>query len=185
MMRQKNKGVTLVEILLACILMAGAFLPVMGVLSSSYKITDKDASTQTGVAVCQEKLNKVLQFPYDKFPEGTEIVGEFKSDNTENTVILKLGDEDNADNINGVKYVSTLKVAYESITFHNIYLCDFNVKLEKPDNPELWLKKYSNFEIPASTHRIKRYTVTTVWTDRGGKTSKSYSLSALKTDIRG
>lgn len=183
-MMLNKKGVTLVEILLACILMAGAFLPVMGVMSSSYKVTDKDVSTQTGVAVCQEKLNKILQFPYDKFPESEAIIGEYKSGNDDNSVVLRLGDGEYAENINGVKYVTTLKVAYESATFHNVYLCDFNVKASDPTHPDKWFKKYE-FEIAANTHRIKRYTVTTTWTDRGGKNPKTYSLSALKTDIRG
>ena len=186
MIKKSNKGVTLVEILLACILMACAFIPIMGAMSSSFKITEKDKSTQIGIEICQRKINQVLKFPFHKFEAGNIDIKEEMKDVNGNEVFFNVGANNGKDTEMGIDYISTLSVAYEGVTFQNVELCDFNNKAAdtRKENIPSWFKAPRNIEIPASKQKIKRYTVTTKWIDRGGKTPKFYTLSAIKADIR-
>ena len=70
--KKSRKAVTLMEILLACVLMAGAFIPIMALMSSSIKATEQDENNQRAVMLCQEKLNMVLQMPYSTFEAETK-----------------------------------------------------------------------------------------------------------------
>ena len=176
-----KNGFTLTEIMLACVLMAFAFLPIMGVMSSSIKATEKDESTQKAVALCQEKLNMCLQMPFEDMPLGShggDTNKSLSSKNTTNQLILKLGPE----TFDGVVYKSKLEVVKERVTF-SVPTCDFALKGDEKNknNPSAWGWTYPTYTFD---DMVKRYTVTVVWRDKGGKVDKNYTLSSLKADIR-
>jgi hypothetical protein len=171
-----KKAVTLVEILLACVLMAGAFLPIMGMMSSSIKATEQDENTQRAVMLCQEKLNSVLQMPFNKFPVSSTPItnGRYNS----NQIVASFG----AQIIEGVTFTSSLKVEPYVITY-NVPTCDFTRKGDRQfrNNPNQW--GFSNIAYTV-TDKVKRFTVTVNWTDKGRSNQKFYTLSSLKADIR-
>ncbi len=169
-----KKAVTLVEILLAVVLMAGAFLPIMGLMTSSIKVTEQDENTQRAVMLCQEKLNAVLQMPFDKFPVSTTPVvsGVYKN----NEIVASFG----AQIIDGVEYTSSLLVEQYPIQF-NVPTCDFYQKGENRNDPSGW--GFTDVVYDASD-KVKRFTVTINWHDHGRTNQKFYTLSSLKADIR-
>ena len=171
-------GMTLSEILLAVIIMAAAFLPVIGVLSSSMNATEKDENTIRGISLCQEKINAIIQFPYDKVPTGNYSDHEFVSENTDGTTRVKFGTEI----IGGVEYISKMNVASETVIF-KVPTCDFEKKGENENEPDKW--DFSD-EVYTVDNMVKRYNVTVYWHDSGksGGNMKSYTLSTLKADIR-
>ena len=172
---KSKKAVTLVEILLAIVLMAGAFLPIMGVMTSSIKATEQDECTQRAVMLCQEKLNAVLQMPFDKFSADSKpITGKYES----NEIIASFGQ----DLIEGTPYSSILLVEPYEVTY-NVPTCDFTKKgdPEYRENPKLWGFHDVSYTV---TDRVKRFTVTVTWKDKGRTNEKFYTLSSLKADVR-
>ena len=163
---------TLVEILLAVVLMAGAFLPIMGVMSSSIKATEQDENTQHAVMLCQEKLNAVLQMPFNSFDNGTVN----KGGKTSGDITVTFGTEPKE----GVNFVSSLVVEPYNAVF-NVPTCDFSKKGENKTNPKAW--GFSNIQYSVSD-KVKRFTVTVKWKDKGRDNEKFYTLSSLKADIR-
>jgi len=67
----RSTGMTLTEVMLAMALLASAFIPIIGVMGTSIKATDKDDRTIKAVNLCQEKLNRALQFPFTSISVGT------------------------------------------------------------------------------------------------------------------
>ena len=169
---KSKSAVTLVEILLAVVLMAGAFLPIMGLMSSSIKVTEQDENTQRAVMLCQEKLNSVLQMPFNKFNVGTVNSGETKSGDISVTFGPQL--------IEGITFTSTLLVE-PYVVVYNVPTCDFSRKGQNKNNPSLW--GFSNIQYTVSD-KVKRFTVTVKWKDKGRSNEKFYTLSSLKADIR-
>lgn len=185
---KSKKAVTLVEILLACVLMAGAFLPIMGLMTSSIKITEQDENTQRAVRLCQDKLNMALQMPYKKMlakKYSDEIIK--SSETGSDKIELKLGKE----TIEGIEYVSELDVQMETVDF-TVPTCNFELKGR---DYELWKLKKKTHPNPSNwgtwevitykvSDKVKRYTVTVKWKDKGKDNEKFYTLSSLKADIR-
>lgn len=169
---KSKSAVTLVEILLAVVLMAGAFLPIMGVMTSSIKVTEQDENTQRAVMLCQEKLNSVLQMPFSKFKTGTVKSGETKSGD----ITVSFGPQP----IEGVTFTSSLLVE-PYVVVYNVPTCDFSKKGQNKTNPKLW--GFNNIQYTV-TDKVKRFTVTVKWKDKGRSNEKFYTLSSLKADIR-
>ncbi len=185
---KSRKAVTLVEILLACVLMAGAFLPIVGLMTSSIKVTEQDENTQRAVRLCQEKLNMALQMPYKRMAVKTYTNETIKSADSGTDIIqLKIGEE----TIEGIKYTSILDVQFQPVNF-TVPTCDFELKgkdAEKNSGKKLNPSSWGSWGIVTYnvTDKVKRYTVTVKWTDtnRSSKaTEKFYTLSSLKADIR-
>lgn len=65
---------TLTRLMLAMALLASAFIPIMGVMGTSMKATDKDDRTIRAVNICQEKMNRALQFPFWHFRATSQTV---------------------------------------------------------------------------------------------------------------
>ena len=182
---KSRKAVTLVEILLACVLLAGAFLPIMGLMTSSIRATEQDENTQRAVMLCQEKLNMALQMPFNKFPVTKKTVYD-KGSFTSNQVTLELGKRD----FEGIAYTSTLTVEPYTVTFH-VPTCDFDKKGNNIINktnagltptPGDW--GWNDEVTHVITDKVKRYTVKVVWKDVGKTAVKEYVLSSLKADVR-
>lgn len=171
-----KKAFTLTEVLFACVLMAVAFLPILGVLGSSIKATEKDGSTQKAVTLCQEKLNMALQLPFSAIDTGTHTNRTFTSINQTNPIELVIG----AETIDGIVYTSTMVVSMETVIF-NVPTCDFQEKADKPDTPQDWGFQTIAYRVE---NMLKRYTVTITWADKGTANEKTYTLSSLKADIR-
>lgn len=171
----KRKAVTLVEILLAMVLMAGAFLPIMAMMSTSIKATEKDENTQRAVRLCQEKLNMALQMPFNTFTSSDSPQSGTKKGDIE----LKLGTE----TFDGISYTSTLIVKNEPINFV-IPTVDWASRYDEnyKNDPSKW--GFSEVT-RLVTDKVKRYTLKVTWQDRGLKQNeKYYTLSALKADVR-
>ncbi len=176
----KNKrATTLPEILLACVIMACAFLPIIGIMSSSMKATTQDENTQKAVQFCQEKLNLALQMPFNTFDK--ELGKDFNGIKKSNQIDLNLSSQ----TINGVTYTFKLRVDNESITYH-VPTCNFNSKGKEPKKPSLW--DWSKNPITYTINgKVRRYTMTVSWRDVGRNNNipeKNYTLSTLKADIR-
>jgi Tfp pilus assembly protein PilV len=171
-----KKAVTLVEILLAVVLMAGAFLPIMGLMTSSIKVTEQDENTQRAVMLCQEKLNAVLQMPFDKFSVNSKPIVSGTYNNNE--IVASFG----AQIIDGVTYTSSLLVEQYNVSF-NVPTCDFTRKGDSryKNDPSQW--GFNVIQCDASD-KVKRFTVTVNWQDKGKDNQKFYTLSSLKADIR-
>lgn len=179
-MQNKKYGMTLTEVLLAVVLLAGAFLPIMGVMTSSIRATEKDEATIRAVNICQEKINMALQFPFDKFDVGPHSDETVESDNTTGKTKLVFGSEE----IDGVIYTSKMDVTSETVEY-NVPTPDFEAKGNNPEDPSAWKWETRHYIVD---NMLKRFTVTVTWHDKGetgrSGSDKSYTLSSLKADIR-
>ena len=65
-MTYKNiKGITLTEILIALLILATAFIPIIGVMSGGIKGTQKDETVLKAVQLSQQALSTALQIPFN------------------------------------------------------------------------------------------------------------------------
>ena len=174
MLKLIKRGMTLNEILLAVSILACSFIPIIGVISSSMQTTEKDDHIIKGVSLCQEKLNAVLQFPFDYIPSG-KYIADITSNNKDTPLVVKLGADDFR-----IRYISELVVTDE-VVHYQVPMCDFTQKALHPSNPNEWMS-LKNVEIK---NMVKRYTVTVRWTEKeGNPKERFYTLSALKVKAR-
>lgn len=183
MIKLNNKlGFTLNEIMIALFILAMAFIPTIGVISSAMRATEKDDHIIKGMSLCQEKLNAVLQLPFDYLDCNT-YTGEIIATNTGYSIYFG-----NEEQFGKIKYFSELEVASRSVDFYvpmfdfsQLALCRKNKTLaEKKDEWDKGIKKVT------VDNMIKRYTVTVKWNEKEGGENKErfYKLSALKANIR-
>ena len=166
---------TLNEIMLAVVILALAFIPIIGVISSAMRTTEKDDHIIKGISLCQEKLSAALQLPFDMLAPDT-YNAELKSDNGDLSINVKLGNENFR-----IPYYSELTVTNETVKFQ-VPMCDYTKRALEPSNPATWMS-LKNVEIK---NMVKRYTVTVKWSEKEGDPAEQrfYTLSALKANVR-
>lgn len=180
--RKNYKGVTLAEILMAASFLALAFIPIMGLLTSSIKITDKDQGNIIAMNLCQEKLNTALQFEFEHFNSwlGTEITN---TKTATGSIELDL----NPVTINAMTFNFKLTVTDRQGSFT---VASRNFDAETSTAVADWV-----FETAPTTvsyrNLVHRYRMTVEWTDRatskgtinGQDIVKAYTLVTFKANI--
>lgn len=183
--RKMNAALSLIEVILAMVILASAFIPIIGVMGTAAKATDKDNRTIKAMDLCQDKLNKALQFPFDdtdlantlnprgsvrKFGEFTEVIL------TSGQIKLRLGP---GENIDGVIYDSMLVSTDATGTFH-VPMYDAFAKGVASTTPSSWnwADKEVDFE-----RVFSKYAVTVKWKDQANR-SQHYTLVSFKAKTR-
>lgn len=175
----RSTGMTLTEVMLAMALLASAFIPIIGVMGTSIKATDKDDRTIKAVNLCQEKLNRALQFPFTSISVGTyggATAKTLKSNAAAGSINLILGPE----TIDGVQFTSQLDVSDVPVTFQ-VPTYDPFAKGEQPNTPANWGWTNQNINFVNVYHK---YVLTVIWQDKGSKANKFYTLASHKAKIR-
>jgi type II secretory pathway pseudopilin PulG len=181
-----RSAMTLTEIILAMALLASAFIPIIGVMGSSMKVTEKDNRTIRAVNLCQEKMNQALQFPFgilEKDANPTKVYGQnspevIQSSTGANKIILTLGPEE----IDGFEFRAELKVQDRPGTFVVPMYDPFEkAKPANRNDPSKW--GWSE-ETIAYNKMYYQYTMTIFWSDKGDSQQKEYSLSSFKSKVR-
>lgn len=174
----RTSGMTLTEIMLAMALLASAFIPIIGVMGTSIKATDKDDRIIKAVNLCQEKLNQALQLPFEAIAPGTYggATAEKLPKTGASTIILNVGPE----TLDGVQITSQLDVVDVPGSFM-VPTYDPFARGENPNTPANWGWSTQNINYSGMYHK---YTMTITWKDKGGKTDKFYTLASHKAKIR-
>jgi hypothetical protein len=165
-------------------LVATAFIPIMGVMGSSIKATDKDNRSIKAVNLCQQKMNQALQMPFgflerNATPEveyGTGIQETLQTAAGNNIIKLIVGPEE----INGIQFKSVLKVKDRPGTF-NVPMYDPEAKAANKDDPSAWNWKIKKINYSRMCYQ---YTMTVYWQDKGSNRQKRYSLASFKSRVR-
>lgn len=182
---QKKSGITLTEIMMAMALLATAFIPIIGIMGSSVRVTDKDERTIKVVNLCQEKMNQALQFPFGILEgpaNSTKTYGNasleiLDSSAEANKIVLRVG----PDSINGFNFKAVLEVADRPGSFL-VPMYDPFAKAANPNDPTSW--GWSD-EIKPYSGMYYQYTMTITWKDKGSNNvEKSYTLSSFKSKVR-
>ncbi|MGM0598871.1 MAG: hypothetical protein ACQETH_03530 [Candidatus Rifleibacteriota bacterium] len=181
---RKNSAITLTEIILAMALVATAFIPIMGVMGTSIKATDKDNRTIKAVNLCQQKINQALQMPFGYLernanPEveyGTDIQETLQSTAGSKIIKLVVGPEE----IDGIQFKFVLKVKDRPGSF-TVPMYDPAAKAANKDDPKAW--DWNIREISYS-EMCYQYTMTVFWKDKGSNRQKRYSLASFKSRVR-
>lgn len=175
---------SLTEIMMAMALLATAFIPIVGVMGTSMKATDKDDRTIKAVNICQERLNQALQFPFGILEPAANTSKTYGSTSAEtidssaatNKIVLKVG----PDSVNGFDCHVILEVKDRPGTF-KVPMYDPFEKANNETDPSKWgwsdeEKDYEGM--------IYQYTMTVKWKDKGDNKEKEYSLSTFKSKVR-
>ena len=175
-MRRSRHGMTLTEIVLAVVLLALSFLPIMNVMGTTIKGTQKDERLGKAMHLAQTKLNAAVQFPFGDIhvnkglgPFGGGTAWSYAT----NTGQLKisLGPEDG--------FQTSLSIADEPVTFsHQTY--DPMLKATNPNDPSKW--NWKDYTSPTYTGVLHKYTVIVKWTDRTAN-DRFYSLITYKAKL--
>ena len=182
---RSRRAISLTEIMMAMALVATAFIPIVGVMGTSMKATDKDDRTIKAVNICQEKMNQALQFPFGILEPAVNSSKTYGATNAEvfnssaeiGKIVLKLG----PDNLEGFDYKAVLTVTDRPGSF-NVPMYDPFEKAKFPNNPSKWgwSSKVKDYE-----GMYYQYTMTVTWKDKGSNIEKNYSLSSFKSKVRG
>ncbi len=175
----KKTGLTLTEVMLAMALLASAFIPIVGVMGTSIKATEKDDRTIKAVNLCQEKLNRALQFPFESIAAGTHggaTAKTLKTSGSAGAITLVLGPE----KIDGIDFTSQLVISDVPGTFR-VPTYDPFAKGENPNQPNNWGWATRNI---AYSNLYHKYVMTVTWKDKGSAAVKFYTLASHKAKIR-
>lgn len=166
-----SRGVTLMEVMLAVVILALSFIPIIGVMGASVKATGKEDSLNRAMNLCQEKLNTSLQFTFHHFDlnPGTEINSTMSS----GSLVLKLGSE----TIEGVTYTSSLTVTDRPGSF---LVPVRNLGVGNQNDPKTWTftdktVKYANL---VHAHKVK-----VSWVSKGDDTARFYTLVTFRAKL--
>lgn len=178
-------GLSLIEIMLAMAILASAFIPIIGVMGTAAKATDKDNRTIKAMELCQDKLNKALQFPFDGPVLGNTLnprggkrtFGTASETIKSGQISLHLGP---GELIDGIPFDSTLVSEDIAATF-SVPVYDAFEKGEHSTNPDLW--GWTDKKI-GYTRVFSKYTVTVKWQDAGNNREKYYTLVSFKAKTR-
>ncbi len=182
-----KRGFNLTEIMLAMTILAAAFIPIIGVMGNSVKITDKDNRTILAVNLCQQKLNKALQFPFGELepaPGGTRSYGlasqTLRTKDPNSNLSLLLTPKEELEGLPGVFFSATLKVEDIPIGF-TVPTYDTFEKAKFPNTPGNW--KFVTLTKNLSGV-FSKYTVSVSWNDAGRNEVKNYTLVSFKARTR-
>lgn len=169
-----GKGMTLTEIVLAIVLLALTFLPIMNVLGTTIKGNQKEEKLVKAIHLAQTKLNAAIQFPFNDIPTNKGGLGSYGGATAwsyatnSNLLKLDLGPEN--------EFQTSLSIANEAISFsHQIY--DPTLKAANPNSPATW--NWTNYVSPSYSGVLHKYTLVVRWTDRVAN-DRFYSLVTYK-----
>lgn len=142
----KNKAVTMMEILIATFVLAVAFIPIIGVMGTGISATKKDEVILKAVQLGNSTMNTVMQLPFNDLVEnrgeGGVGVGSWtfggdpgSFEYATGSVVLSLGEVTGPPGIGS--YSVTLQVRDREVAF-NLWLHDPNARAAAEDNPALW-----------------------------------------------
>ncbi|MFZ5951398.1 MAG: type IV pilus modification PilV family protein [Candidatus Rifleibacteriota bacterium] len=69
----KNRGTTLIEIMIALFILATAMIPIASIMGYGGRATSKDARRILAIQLLDKTLRQMLQTDYDKIPTGKNI----------------------------------------------------------------------------------------------------------------
>ena len=169
----QKSGMTLTEIMIAALVIAIAFMPIIGVMGTSVKATAKDDAIIRGMNLCQEKLNTTLRFPFNYFrgnlgAEITEAI--FNHDGLE----LDLRDQ----TINGIQYRTVLIVDDRPGQFT---VPERDLNTGDSNNPSTWSFDQTTVNY---SDLVNRYRMTVFWRESGADEEQFYSLVSFRANLR-
>ncbi len=186
----RRRAMSLTEIILAMALLATAFIPIIGVMGTSIKATDKDDRTIKAVNLCQEKLNQALQFPFGILEPaanqsksyGSSALETLKSSSDANGIILRVGPDSILDPETGNKFEfkAELTVTDRPGSF-KVPMYDPFEKANNSGDPSKW--GWSEQD-KAYEGMIYEYSMKITWQDKGEDREKFYTLSTFKSKVR-
>ncbi len=188
----RSKGVTLTEIMLALFILSAAFLPIMGVMSTGIRGTQKDEAILRGVQLAQQTLNTALQLPFGDLvanrggggngPWSFGVAGSEFSYAT-GSLNLRLGKI-----LEGTReYTLTLEIRDEPFVF-NLSVHNPMARSVASDTPSQWSWQ-ADVKVPRvgeQTGLYHRYELTANWFDRGmtDGTQRTYRLVSYKARLQ-
>jgi hypothetical protein len=186
--RLARRGVTLTEIMLALFILSAAFLPIIGVMSTGIRGTQKDETILRGVQLAQKTLNTALQLPFGDLVANRGGGGAgpwtFGAAGVEfsyatGSLNLLLGKV-----LEGpLEYTLVLEIRDEPFVF-NLSVHNPMARNNATATPDQW-QWQDNVKVPRVGEQsglYHRYALTATWVDRGATagTPRTYRLVSYK-----
>ncbi len=164
-------GLSLIEILIACIILAFAMIPIAAMMGSGFRGTMRDSRQIKALQLCQARLNQCHNVPFDR------LVTTASNITSGTTVLLNLGPE----NIDNTVYTVDLVVADVPVNF-SFQSVDVNQPGYNKDVPTSWVfQGAQTLSIPVNAAR--RATVRVSWTERPGVPQQQVSFSTFRVNL--
>lgn len=179
--RSAGRGVTLLEILMATMILAFAMIPIAGIIGYGHAGTRKDFRRVEAIHLAESAMNEALKLPYSQIPTGTHNTPLAAASGT-----VTLGAVTTPQNST---YTLSLVVADEPISFE-YQPVDLNDPAYASSTPSTW-----QFLAPVNTSAIfdgssakrpimlKRLSMTVTWTEAGGSTPPGIQLVSMKANL--
>ncbi len=120
-----NRGVTLLEIMMALLIMASAMIPIASLMGYGGRATSKDARRIVAMQTLEKTLRQLLVEPYDEIPTGKALKKKFN--NVELGTIVTPA---------GYQYEVELDSSYVSPVSFSYKPVKVNLPAFKADNPK-------------------------------------------------
>ena len=188
MLRKLTKGMNLIEVTLATVIMVIAFFPIISMFTANYKITERDKTNIVAVNLCREKLDTALQFPFESIKVGKYGFGASKTKINTATLTLDLGSFTKE----GVEYNFLFEVTdrnEEDVAFFTIMPRAFeDEEFSDDDSGKPKELKFDSEKKLKYKNMVHRYKMTVGWSPKGVKNtgigSYTYTLQTFQVNLR-
>lgn len=178
---QNRRAFSLIEIMIAMAIIAFAFMPIIGAMSTSMRGTMKDEKVVQAMNMAQTSLNAALQFPFDALPAYSRSLGgpangpwSFGGTAQPNfsyatsSLALRLGQIGD--------FTVDLRIFDEQVTFVVPQYSAASRSVDIASNPANW--SWTNYTSPTMQGVYHKYVLTVSWLDQNG--TKTYRLASFK-----
>jgi len=179
--RLPEKGVTLLEILVATMILAFAMIPIAGVLGYGHTGTKKDFRRVEAIHLAETAMNEALKLPYAQLQTGAHTAPLVAGSGT-----VVLGTVTTPQNNS---YDLSLQVTDEAISFE-YQPVDLNDAAYASSTPTTW-----QFQAPVDTGAVfdgtsarcpimlKRLNMAVRWSEQGGVATPEIQLLSMKANL--
>ncbi|OQA07115.1 MAG: hypothetical protein BWY66_01527 [bacterium ADurb.Bin374] len=179
--RSAKQGVTLLEILIATMILAFAMIPIAGVLGYGHAGTRKDFRRVEAIHLAETAMNEALKLPYAQLVTGAHVSSLVAGSGT-----VALGTVTTSQNNS---YDLSLQVTDEPISFE-YQPVDLNDAAYASSTPTTW-----QFQAPVDTGAVfdgtnarrpimlKRLNMVVRWSEQGGVATPEIQLLSMKANL--
>lgn len=180
MSRSSQRGISLIEIMLATLIMAFAMFPVAGMMGYGIKGNQKDFRAIQAIQLAEAKLNKIMVLDFAQLPNGTNISADITSGTQ---VLVPLGSETIGQDVFGA--ILTSELIDSKFDYFYVDLNNTNPAAYVATDPATWFFRAADdpMELTGTDRRLRRLRLRVEWREPAGVV-RNVELMTYKADLR-
>ncbi|MBP7632724.1 hypothetical protein KBA41_01040 [Candidatus Ozemobacteraceae bacterium] len=180
MARFRRRGISLIEIMLATLIMAFAMFPIAGMMGYGIKGNQKDFRGIQAIQLAEAKLNKIMVLDFAQLPNGSEITTDITSGAQ---ILVPLGSETIGQDVFGA--VLTSELINSAFDYYYVDLNNTNPSPYVATEPASWFFRAADtpLSLTGTDRRLRRLRLRVEWLEPWGVV-RNVELTTYKADLR-